>query len=35
MCMIQVVFPGLDLYSIGPAQHLVTAGKDLRYMIYL
>ena len=27
------VFPGLDLYSIGRAQHLVTPGQYLRWIV--
>ena len=29
MCMIQGMFPALDLYRTDPAQHLITAGQDL------
>ena len=29
ICMIQQVFPGLDLYYTDPAQPLATAGEDL------
>ena len=29
ICIIQDMFPGLDLYHTDPAQHLITAGEDL------
>ena len=28
-CMIQHMFPGLDMYYADPAQHLTTAGEEL------
>ena len=41
ICMIQDIFPELDLYYTDPTQHLRTAGQDLQmiqiviYLIYL
>ena len=29
------MFPGLDMYFVDPAQHLITAGKDLHDLNYL
>ena len=28
-CTIKDVFPGLDMYYIGPAKHLTTTGENL------
>ena len=32
ICMIERVFPGLDLYCTDLAQHIIRAGSDLEYL---